>query len=124
MDLITLAMAKTYADSKQPVVVDLDKYNLGQTILGLFAQGGGQTTLQNIEGFWDELSTDREVQLKMAYSVYTVDMTCTNRIWLITGKCGGASCGFTLIDNKGVTTTVNIGLAKDNDITAVSVVIL
>ena len=64
MDIMTLAMAK-------PKVIDLDSYGIGFAILYLFANGGGTQELKVVGTFWDDIATNRPLQLVQDYDDVT-----------------------------------------------------
>ena len=65
MDIVTLAMCK-------PKVIDLNDYgmnptNIGMVVLSLANQGGGTMTIDNVGSFWDDVTADKQLVLKMDY---------------------------------------------------------
>lgn len=72
-DPITLAMAK-------PKAIDLDKYGIGEVVLGLFASGGGRYEMADNNGFWDAVNTDKQLRFVIDASamgaVVKADVTC------------------------------------------------
>ena len=46
-------------------VIDLDQYGIGEAIIGLFAQDGGQVELQDTDAFWGALGDDTNVDVRM-----------------------------------------------------------
>lgn len=125
MDIVTLAMAKAYTDSKQPLVVDLDKYGLGEILLYYYSQGGGAKGFEDNSEFWNEFKPVSDVILRMGYNGYEICMPVTNLIWYDNGTtCGGVSCSFTVVSDTMEIGTVNIAFSKYGSTTIVVVKVL
>lgn len=66
---------KYLPDDTKPKVIDLDKYGIGEAIVGLAESGGGSQKMErteNISKFFADINTDREPRLKMSFDVYTI----------------------------------------------------
>ena len=80
MDLITLAMAKSYTDEKVAegggsAVIDLAKFfvaenvSINLAILSQFQAGGGQFDFADTIGFWNAVDTDRNLKFVIDGSI-------------------------------------------------------
>ena len=112
MDMMTLAMAK-------PKVIDLDKYGIGNVILGLFASGGGTQILGNMGQFWADISTDKELRLIMKYDpFYFVIDQCAR---MIGSSAVQLSYNFLVTNETGTSFNISVSIVR-NDGNAVVIV--
>ena len=92
-DPITLAMAK-------PKVIDLCKYGIGQAMVGLFAQGGGETTLEDVGDFWEQMFASREKNVALSFAFYGLDVNVSGIARCFTSEvCTQVCCSFLFRDS-------------------------
>ena len=130
-DPITLAHAKNYTDEKVAEagnagggntgggvsVVDLDQYGIGQGILALFANGGGEGTVSSLNAFWEAMSTDSDVHLTLVYTDEEAEESYTFRIAGVTRAfssniCFNVSFAFTVADAMGNTYHISVMITR------------
>ena len=66
--------------------VDSNNITLADQILGLFAEGGGMTTITGIDNLWADLKANKEIRVTMPYQrnedhIYTVATDSITRLW-------------------------------------------
>lgn len=96
------------------VVVDLDKYGIGEIILYLFSQGGGTHTAEAVKEFWDAVSKGNELQLTMQYSPFTIQIAGVTRFIGISGDCDNVAFSFTVADTDGSVRSVSVSIARSH----------
>lgn len=84
--------------------IDLDKYGIGEVIIGLVMQEGGYTELDTPQEFWDELRADvgKDFHLKMVFQGSTIDISGITRIISEYGFCEQVCFNFLVASDLGV----------------------
>ena len=116
MDFVTLALAKKYTDEKVAegggVNIDLDKYGIGSALLGLFAQGGGTTTIENVDGdenttnFWDKASSNPAADTVLLMSLEGITLFIRGVTKSVTADAQCVSLSFSVLLSSGGTSYI------------------
>ena len=113
MDLITLA--------RKPKVIDLDEYGIGELILGLMSQGGGDIRIDSPKDFWQAVNTKNGLRLRMVYTNLVAEITGITQFYN-SGKCVGINFAITASDAT-TTLSVNVSIVSDGSGTFVVVTV-
>ena len=96
-------MASFIGGGDLPLVIDLDQYGIGSAILGLFQQGGGQTNIDNVPQFWNEVATNKPLRMTMAFDVATIWIDQSVRVIVeATASVVQLAFAFSIFNNGGI----------------------
>lgn len=117
-------------------VIDLDSYlfddstvtrSMAEVILGLFGNGGGAYTIENMAQFWDDLLTDKELRIEMNYGNmrFIIDQCVRLKASLVDGSgeifgviIGQLSWNFMVADTNGNSFIVSVAIARTGEANA------
>lgn len=125
-DPITLALAKEYTDEKVGeggggvVAINLDRHGISAALLNLFAQGGGDTTLEDVThealgiNFWDSASAAAASDIALTMVVENSTMIIRGITMVVNnydGQCTSMSFSF-LISSYETTYMLNAQIVR------------
>lgn len=103
-------------DEFKPKVIDLDKYGIGATILGLFASGGGSTMVEGAGQICVDATTTQELRLVMAGMGFSFVIDQCTRAYLNDYVCQIAFAVM-LYYNGGIY-SMDVAIVRKNDVDA------